>query len=257
MKITTLKTALALLSLSFIFSCTQTLEGDLLIQNVNVINVETGEISANRDVLIIGDNIANIEEHEKYSYLSPKTIDATDKFLIPGLWDMHGHWLGAYEYFFPMLLANGVVGIRDMWGDLPALKKVRKLIDEGTIAGPDVFTAGLMVDGKEPRWPYASVSAATPEEGRKIVRQQKADGVDFIKVYDRLDRDVYFAIADECIKQNIPMVGHIPLKISLEEAINSNHLSIEHFFQRSVKSDKNPSLKSIFKVFNFRFTISH
>ncbi len=229
-----------------LFSCSKTIEGDLVITNVNIIDVESGDVTIGMDVIIIGDSISEILEHQVRNYDAPEIIDGTDKYLIPGLWDMHGHWIESYEYFFPMLLANGVVGIRDMWGNLPALAAVKKMVNSDSIAGPDVITAGFMVDGKEPYWPAASVSAATPEEGREIVRRQKADGVDFIKVYSRLERDVYFAIADECRKQNIPMAGHIPAKIALEEAINSDHQSIEHFYQ--IKGFLHPQYENYMKM---------
>jgi len=49
-------------------------------------------------------------------------------------------------------------------------------------------------------------------------------------VYSFLERDVYFAIADECKIQGIPFGGHIPFRISLEEAVNAGQISLEHFF---------------------------
>ena len=49
-------------------------------------------------------------------------------------------------------------------------------------------------------------------------------------MYSFLERDVYFAIADECKIQGIPFGGHIPFRISLEEAVNAGQISLEHFF---------------------------
>lgn len=217
-----------LISFLFLFDCHRPTEGDLLIQNVNVIDVETGEIDSNQDVLIIGDSIASIEVHEQFKYAAYETVDGTDKFLIPGLWDMHTHTWWAYEDFFPMLLANGITGIREMFGNRVAIPKIKSEIALGNIIGPDFVSPGLIIDGKPAIQP-GSDEASSPEEGRKIVRRQKQEGADFIKVYSRLERETYFAIADECRIQNIPMVGHIPNKVTLEEAIQANHGSIEHF----------------------------
>src|SRR6185437_3188834 len=57
-----------------------------------------------------------------------RVVDATGKTLIPGLWDMHVHLAGvnadpswSKQVLLPLLLANGIVGVRDMGGDLEAL----------------------------------------------------------------------------------------------------------------------------------------
>ncbi|RKE89077.1 amidohydrolase family protein [Ichthyenterobacterium magnum] len=236
---------LYLVCIFFICGCKQNLKGDLLIENVNVINVKTGKISTNKDVLIIGDSIANIEEHDRINFVAPEIIDGKNKYLIPGLWDMHAHWIDAYEHFFPMLLANGVTGIRDMWGNFPVLSNVKNKIDNGSLIGPDILSAGFLVEGANPTHSGASNIADTPEKGREIVRTQKEAGADFIKVYSGLEREVYFAIADECKKQNIPMVGHIPQKITVEEAIKANQLSFEHFYQ--VKGFLHPQYENYIK----------
>jgi len=63
-----------------------------------------------------------------------KTVQATGKYLIPGLWDMHVHtvfgdWLPRNEkVVLPLFVANGVTGVRDMGGDLEPLKKWRARI---------------------------------------------------------------------------------------------------------------------------------
>src|SRR4051812_6610758 len=43
-----------------------------------------------------------------------EVIDATGKFLIPGLWDMHVHWY--HSDYLPVFIVNGITGIRIMWG---------------------------------------------------------------------------------------------------------------------------------------------
>src|SRR5690554_1439397 len=106
---------------TLLFGCVKPIKGDLLIENVNVIDVQTGDLKTNFDVLLINDSIAKIQKHKQGKYNASKRIDGTDKYLILGLWDMHSHWIDTYEYFFPMMLSNGVVGIRDMWGNFPVL----------------------------------------------------------------------------------------------------------------------------------------
>jgi len=214
----------------FLLSCSKTFEGDLIITNVNIIDVKTGEINYTKSVVIRGDSIANIIDHNgNTNYEAEQVVDASEKYLIPGLWDMHTHTWWGYEDFFPLLIANGVTGVREMFGDFETVKKIREELKSGAIIGPEIYSSGPIVDGDPPIWSSSDI-ADTPEKGREIVRQQKAGEADFIKVYFLLKKDVYLAIADECEKQNIPLTGHIPFKVSLEEAIASNHLSIEHFY---------------------------
>jgi hypothetical protein len=67
-----------------------------------------------------------------------------------------------------------------------------------------------------------------PKEGRTAVDSLRGAGADFIKVYQRLDRDTYFAIADEAKRQGVPFAGHLPQAITLDEAGRSGQRSIEH-----------------------------
>jgi imidazolonepropionase-like amidohydrolase len=165
-----------------------------------------------------------------------KVVDASGKFLIPGLWDMHVHSLyeGRPEFFFPMFIANGVTGVREMASTLPLeqISVLRRQIERGEVLGPRFGAVG----GKILESPVAQLgpefeAVASADEARKIVRSRKEKGADFVKVYNQLPRDVYFAIADEAKKQHIPFAGHVPLSISAEEASDAGQRSIEHLTQ--------------------------
>jgi hypothetical protein len=80
---------------------------------------------------------------------------------------------------------------------------------------------------KQPAWP-TSIAAANEGQGREAVAQQKERGSDFIKVYDLLPRNVYFAIADEARKRGIPFAGHVPFSVTVAEASDAGQKSIEH-----------------------------
>jgi hypothetical protein len=87
--------------------------------------------------------------------------------------------------------------------------------------------ASPIVDGLKPIWP-GSTAVGTAAEGRQAVIRSKQEGADFIKVYSRLPRDAYFAIADEAKKQGIPFAGHVPGAVSVIEASDAGQKSIEH-----------------------------
>jgi hypothetical protein len=90
-----------------------------------------------------------------------------------------------------------------------------------------IITPGTILDGPVPT---NSTSWAVKDtiDARKKVQELKKQGVDFIKVYNLLPRDVYFAILDEAKKQNLPVAGHLPFAIHIEEAMDAGQISIEH-----------------------------
>jgi tetratricopeptide (TPR) repeat protein len=137
---------------------------------------------------------------------------------------MHVHW---YEKdYLPLFIANGVTGIRMMWG-MPPHHQWRKAIEAGQLVGPHMLIASPIVDGPKPVWP-GSIAVANASEARQTVIQVKRDGADFVKVYSLLSREAYFAIADESKKQGIPFAGHVPDSVSLEEASKAGQQSNEH-----------------------------
>jgi len=162
-----------------------------------------------------------------------RVVDASGKYLIPGLWDMHVHeifgdWLPEDEKIIPLLfVANGITGVRDMGGDLEPLKKWRSRIASGDLLGPRMFIAGPMLDGPVPAFP-SSAPVKDAADGRRIVDELKASGVDFIKIQSLVPRDGYFAAADEAKKQGIVFAGHVPDAVRAVEASNAGQKSIEH-----------------------------
>ena len=56
----------------------------------------------------------------------------------------------------------------------------------------------------------------------------KTQGVDFIKVQSVISHDAYLAAAAEAHKKGLPIVGHVPDKVRIEEAVEAGQKSIEH-----------------------------
>lgn len=198
----------------------------LVFTHVTVLDVAGGTALPDRTVVITGDRIT--EMGPSGSVRVPdgaQVIDATGKFLVPGLWDMHVHWL--HKDYLPLFIANGVTGIRLMWGT-PFHHQWRQEIEQGALRGPRMAIGSALVDGQPPIWPGSAV-VKDAAEGRQFVIQSKQQGAEFIKVYSRLSRDAYFAIADEAKKQGIPFAGHVPGEVSAVEASDAGQKSIEHF----------------------------
>jgi len=160
-------------------------------------------------------------------------IDATGKFLIPGLTDFHLHLTGAgepsgsREFFLPLLLANGITTVRDMGGYLQSLVPLRKEIREGKRLGPEIFFAGPYLDGDPPSF-QPSIVVTNATQATDDVQSLVAQRVDFIKVQSILSRTAYFAIADASKQQHISFVGHVPDRVTAAEASDAGQKSIEH-----------------------------
>jgi imidazolonepropionase-like amidohydrolase len=162
-----------------------------------------------------------------------KTIDASGKFLIPGLADMHLHLTGAgeptgsREFILPLLLANGITTVRDMGGSVALLKQLRQEIASGERSGPQIFFTGPYLDGDPPYF-QPSMVVRDAQEAAAAVQQLKSDGVDFIKVQSRLQPVAYFAIAEASRRAGMRYIGHVPDTISARAASDAGQASIEH-----------------------------
>jgi Amidohydrolase family len=205
-------------------------KAQFILEHINIINTLDGTIAKDQTIRIENGLIKSIS---RQSVNNPKykVYDCSGKFIIPGLWDMHIHDADdsstRYEYI-PLFLANGVTGVRDMWGSEQMLK-LRDEIKAGKFAGPRMIVGSPIVDGAKPFF-RNSLSAKTPEQGRHFVDSLKEAGYDFIKIYSLLREPVYLAIADECKKKSIPLEGHLPIEIGFEEAVDAGQRSFEHNF---------------------------
>ncbi len=210
----------------------------IAIAHVTLINPANSRVDHDATVIIEGDHIATVLVGAMIKMPGNTIlIDGHGKFLIPGLWDMHVHtafgdWFpGGRDIILPLFIANGVTGVRDMGGDLPVLLDWRKQIAAGKIPGPRMVVSGPMLDAILPsgklRFP-SSIAVTTPASAVAAVDQLKSEGVDFIKVQSAISHDAYLAAAAEAHKQNIPIVGHVPDKVRITEAIAAGQKSIEH-----------------------------
>jgi imidazolonepropionase-like amidohydrolase len=197
----------------------------------HVIVIDGTGVAAQLDMTVVIDG-GRITALARSAAISPpqgaETVDGAGKFLIPGLWDMHVHIAG--QFYLPLFLANGVTGVREMHAFYPeSVFSMRKAVQEGKTLGPRIVAAGALIDGAKPFWP-GSLTATNEEEGRKAVQTLQKRGADFIKVYTKLPRPAYFAIADEAKKVGLPFAGHVPESISAAEASDLGQKSMEHLY---------------------------
>jgi len=198
-------------------------QAPIVFTHATIIDVTGAVPRRDATVVITGDRISAIGDNISVP-AGAQVVDASGKFLIPGLWDMHVHWY--LRDTFTLFIANGVTSVRQMFGNSDLLRW-REQIAKGSLLGPRTVVASPIIDGPEPIWPN-SIAVRNEEEGRKAVRRVKQWGADFVKVYALLPRDAYFGIADEAKQQGITFAGHVPNSVSPAEASDAGQKSIEH-----------------------------
>ena len=221
----------------------QNKDSTVVIRNVTVIDMLGDRPKSGLTVAVSGNRISAIGKNAKIPS-GAQVIDGAGKFLIPGLWDMHVHIFNNVsapgtnnkDTYFPLFVANGVTGVRDMFTDADDIKLVsewQKEMSAGYLIAPRIITASSIIDGV-PVVNANSVSVSNGEEARRAVRTFKAAGASFIKIYDNLSRESFLAIADESKKLNIPFAGHVPKSVTAVEASDAGQKSMEHLVRMLV-----------------------
>ncbi len=203
----------------------------LALTHVSVVDVESGQVSRDNTVVVVGNRIAAVGPNARIP-VGARVINARGKFLIPGLWDMHSHSIDRWEWSSLLNVANGVTGFRDPGAVKPAREIValRRSVERGQTFGPRFVASGTIIDGS-PKSRDTYVEVDSPAAMRAEMQQRQRAGLDFIKVYTRLSRDVFLAAAEEAKRLDIPLAGHVPLAITAAEASDAGMRSIEHSYR--------------------------
>jgi imidazolonepropionase-like amidohydrolase len=200
---------------------TATHDRDLVaIEHVNVVPMTTdGTVIADATVVIENGRIAALNGPVPKG---AKHIDGKGKWLIPGLADMHVHLPSdmlprppkypteAPSMFFDTqdimtpYIANGVTQVLNLDAVATSVGQ-RNMIAKRSVIGPHMAMAAV-INGGTGRGRIANM----PSDGRQAVRDVRAEGYDFIKVYSDLNVETFLAIVDEANKLGMKVVGHIP-----------------------------------------------
>ena len=206
------------------------LEG-LAIVDVAVIDGTGAAPVLHRTVLVESGRIKAVTAADRPPPGRYRRIDGRGRTLIPGLWDMHVHALwdeAAPAAFFPRFVANGVTTVRDMGGNEAGERAAAEFAASRRAWSPVVFRSGRILDGPAPVDPSVSIAVSSPAEARAAVDRLADSGVHFIKVYTLLSRDAFLAAAARARERNLPVAGHLPTEVTIEDAAVAGMASIEH-----------------------------
>ena len=211
----------------------------LAITGVTVIDTTGAPSKPDQTVVVEGNRISQVGDEKKvHAPKGAQVVNGRGMYVIPGLWDMHVHVRDAGRAF-PLFIASGVLGVRDMGGRLDDLKHWRAQVVSDELLGPHLVISGPALDGAPPAQAEFSQVVRDPAEARAAVDKLKEGGVDFISVADGLTPDEYHAIAAEAKKSSLPFAGDLPQGIWASEASTAGQLSIEHLDGSLAESSRN------------------
>ncbi len=195
--------------------------GTIAFTNVNVVPMDSDRVLRGQTVIVQGDRIREMGPTSRISIPSGATrIDGTGKYLMPGLAEMHGHMPGGdlEETVMFLYVANGVTTVRGMLGQNFHLE-LRRKAQAGEIIAPTLYMAGPSFNGN---------SVSSPEQAAEMVRRQKEQGWDLLKIHPGLTLPEYDAMASTAAEVGIRFGGHVPADVGLRHAIEMGQETFDH-----------------------------
>lgn len=197
----------------------------LVIQNATVVNTRDGSLKPGMSVVIDGGQIRKIAESSVVRTSgSARVVDATGQYLVPGFLDMHTHAMAAADKpvtHWPLLIAHGITGVREMSGSAATIQRVRKLNADsaaGLVDAPEVLQiAGDLFAGQAP----------TADLAVAFVQQQKTIGADFVKVVGGPPAAVMAALG-EAKNQGLGVAGHLITSVPAANLSAAGWRAMEH-----------------------------
>ena len=191
--------------------------------NVNIVPMTSDTIVTQQSVIVTDASIVAIGDVDTIPVPEDAwVVDGTDRYLMPGLTEMHAHVpeVGSQDLdrVMTLFVANGVTAIRGMLGR-PSHLALRQQLADGDAFGPRLITSGPSMNGE-------SVSGVA--DAMRKVRAQHAAGYDFIKIHPGLSPDEFSVIAAVSTELGMRFAGHVPVAVGVDNALAAGIATIDH-----------------------------
>jgi imidazolonepropionase-like amidohydrolase len=198
----------------------------LLIRNVRLLDFDAKRFGPPTSVFIDDGRIGWIgSEHGRRRPSETLVLDASGKFAIPGLFEMHAHAAGANQEAF---IAYGVTSVRDTGGSIVVSRELADRADASDVPIPRYFFSGEIFEGELPYWGDGFLQIQDDDHARAYVRRFKDAGASFIKVYPSLPWPLQLAVIDEARRSGLPVVGHGTSVNEITRSVTHGFATIEH-----------------------------
>jgi imidazolonepropionase-like amidohydrolase len=214
----------------------------LLIDNARIWDVRAGRVRTENAVLVAGDRIERLLAPDEERPAAATVVDAEDRTLLPGLWDMHTH----LDFMAgPLNIAAGVTTVRDLANSHERLMPVVTAFESDTVIGPHTFRAGL-IDGTGPFAGPTKARVETTEEALRWVDFYADEGYDQIKIYSSVPVELVPVMTARAKSRGLRVSGHVPAGMWAEDAVRAGYDEIQHInmlflnFYKDVTETRNP-----------------
>jgi imidazolonepropionase-like amidohydrolase len=178
--------------------------GPIVIRGGTVIDVRTGSLQPDSVVVIENGRISRVGPAGQIKApAGASVIDATGKFVMPGLWDSHAH---TRDYDGDLNINHGVTSTMDMGNLMDWIIALQEARDKEAWIGPRIFPQGMSIGGTLGPHQWNAKTVADAEFGAK---QNIAAGVSFLKVYQRATPEMVKAVADAAHAAGLNLTGHL------------------------------------------------
>lgn len=208
----------------------------LIIHNALVVDGNGTPASGPKDIVVEGNTITDVislpiggaRRGSARGAPGDVVIDATGKYVLPGLIDAHAHVQDEragvpqpLDYELKLWLACGITSVRDVGSNTKQTIALREQSRLGQVAAPRVFVYGLFATNPRPQ---------NAEQARARVQELKRMGVDGIKIMG-IDRDIMAAMEDEAHKLGLRIAHHAGVEeTNAWDDIKFGTTSIEHWY---------------------------
>ena len=213
-----------------------------VIRNALVVEGNGTPASGPYDIVVEGNTIADLVALDPVALKAGRArrppadweIDASGKYVLPGLINAHGHVQEErggvpqpLEYELKLWLASGVTTVRDVGSNTRRTLELRAQSAAGLVAAPRIVVYATFAVGGDA---VESRGIRTPEEARARVRALKAQGTDGIKIVG-IDRDLMQAMLEEAHQAGLPVAHHAGVEeTNAWDDVRFGTRSIEHWY---------------------------
>ena len=227
--------------LSLLLSLSFGVSSRVIIENATLIDAETPK-RIDMTLVLQEDEIVYIGKtnSKKISFQDNDTvIDATGKFIIPGLWDAHVHLTFIpeldYQTAYKLFLKNGITSIRDTGAVIEKLRPAIEFAEDNPSKAPRLFYSGPLIDGiprvykgSEPGFPELSIGVNKDTDKNLLVDNLIQEGVSFLKTYEMLTPEDFKELQEIAEERNLRVTSHIPLSMDLIDAVDAGLDGMQH-----------------------------
>jgi len=206
----------------------------VVLKNCNIIPMSQDGILEAMDIYLSDDMIVEISKTGKNHYGDAKIIDCTHKYVMPGLIDAHYHLYYGDETSLSLNVACGVTALRNMWGNQQMSHEIQEIdsfqmkkdIESKMLLGPTLINTSRICDGEYPVVPTSRPQGSLGSM-EQFMKEALREGADQIKVYEKLDKEVFDLIVELANEYELKVVGHIPQAVNKKIFMNKAY-SLEH-----------------------------